>query len=170
MLQTKSKIVNKIRIRWGGARTQFRRRNSKWDGVITIENGEILEVIPIGFDLPWEGIISKSATAVHFKSTTAGDYDIIDLTFTGEYKTIINFSSDILMYDFHPFEITEAVTHEAGLTEQRLEIIPIYKEEYPDKVEFTHKIEGSTAIQGAYYLRVLQTDGEKAWSSPIFVK
>jgi len=169
-LQTNTNVKSgQVIIRWTGARTQFRRRNLDWSGEVTITNGQIEKVEPLAFDLDWEGITHTDEEMITFHSTTAGDYDGLHIWYSGDENTIIKFASELKSVEFNPGEVTSMKRYPVGLVEGALEIVPVYEEEPPLQASFTFEDTEFDGNPTAYYVRVHQVDGEKAWSSPIFI-
>ncbi|MHA2028114.1 MAG: DUF3604 domain-containing protein [Candidatus Kariarchaeaceae archaeon] len=168
-IMNKSIRANKFIIRWRGARTKYRRKNIHWSGYIKIDKGSFSSVKAFAFDLPWEGIINESKERVDFASTTAGDYDGFEVKFDGDDQTEITFESEIKSITFKPSEIKELQVYDISKVELAIEILPMYEEEYPEQVNFEFVDEEYNGKPAAYYLKVLQVDGEKAWTSPIFI-
>jgi hypothetical protein len=158
-----------IKIAWSGARVKTRRRNTDWSGSLTIDNGKILSVEEFAFDLPWQGITEKTEKSVSWHSTTSGDVDGLILNLETSDESIIYFNTEPAKFSFRISELKEPIIVDAGLLEQEVTVSRIPIEEYPIEVifEYTdHEVKPGTT---PYYVKVTQTDGEKAWSSPIFI-
>ena len=164
-----SELSNKVQIWWTGARTVFRRRNLDWSGKIKIKNGKLRSATGIGFDLPGEGLKDVDENMVEFISTTAGDYDGVVLDIDGDENTEIIFKSDIIDIKTSLKELETPLVKELGAVEKRIEIFRLIKDEYPRTLQWKIKLNGIPEKRTPYYVRVTQLDGEKAWSSPIFI-
>ena len=172
----------KIRIRWSGVVYRGRGKSQKWDGVIYIANGKLISAEKYAFDRIDQGIVIKSDKYLKFTSSTSGDYDGFVLEIDGDDNTEIRFSSvagsasvkyaDVLKQGF--------VKAMGGLN-LKLEIEPafeqIIKENYYEYNKLKADIvlpQSAVVTEGeykhAYWVKVLQTNGNAAWSSPIFVK
>ena len=159
--------VNWIKIQWRGARVKARRRNLSWDGSVLIEDATIISVQPFGFDLPWEGIFEQNETSVKFTSSTAGDYDGIILKLKNvNTNSILKFNSLQGNTEVRIQTLTNTFVKKLGEVEKVIEIKP-----YTDKLKKSVKFSFSRIddLPGHYWVRIIQVDGEKAWSSPIFV-
>ena len=58
---------------------------------------------------------------------------------------------------------------DAGATGRWVELECVDPDLDASSVEVRHTIPASAAIEGAYYLKVVQKDCEMAWTSPIYV-
>ncbi|MHA1912004.1 MAG: DUF3604 domain-containing protein [Candidatus Kariarchaeaceae archaeon] len=165
-----SKVVEgAIKIVWSGARVKTRRRNTDWNGYLTIENGKILSVEEFAFDLPWHGITERTEKSVSWHSTTSGDSDGIILYLETSNETTVSFITEPAEFSFKLSELNEPIIVEAGRLEQKVTVSKIPSEKYPTEVNFEYKDLSVKSGITPYYVKLTQSNGEKAWSSPIFV-
>lgn len=162
-------MSNKIRVVWSGARVTTRQRNTDWSGELTINKGQIVSVEEFAFDLPWDGILEKTEKKVSWHSTTSGDPDGVILNLEAPEDTRIFFNTEPASFSFQVNQLTEPLIVEAGAIEQKVEISRISEDESPLKVSFEYTDQKVKPGFNAYYVRVIQNDGEKAWSSPMFL-
>jgi hypothetical protein len=158
-----------IKIVWSGARVATRRRNTDWSGEMNIEKGKIVSAKEFAFDLPWHRIIEKTTRTVRWISTTSGDFDGIILEVEAEEDARISFNTKPVQFSFQLDQLLEPLSIEAGGIEQKVEVSLISKIEPPTHVRFEYTDQKVRPGVNAYYVKVVQSDGEKAWSSPIFV-
>ena len=162
-------ISNKIKVAWSGARVTTRRRNIDWSGEIKIKNGRIIDAEEYAFDLPWDGIKEKSENHVKWKSMTSGDEDGVILTLESNNRTSIDFNTKVTNISFKMKDLGEARIYELGEFEQKVKISRLSVEKSPSCVKFHYKDHEVNSGLNSYYIKVKQSNGEKAWSSPIFV-
>lgn len=162
-------ISDTIKIIWSGARVTTRRRNTDWSGEINIDNGKITSAEEFAFDLPWHGIIEMTEQKVTWSSTTSGDLDGIILNLEASEDTRLFFNTKPAQFSFQLNQLTQPLIVEAGGIEQMVEVSRISGKETPFNVKFEYTDRKVRPGVYAYYVKVLQNDGEKAWSSPIFV-
>ncbi|MEZ4621454.1 MAG: hypothetical protein R2867_38960 [Caldilineaceae bacterium] len=67
-----------------------------WDGVIRVQGATILSATPFQFDAATDGITSQSTHEVHFKSSTTGDTDGIDLVLDQASSGTVTFTSSVV--------------------------------------------------------------------------
>ena len=106
---------------------------------------------------------------VSWKSVTTGDADGVILTLDAEPRTVLNFETPIVNRSLSLQELADApVVIEAG----GIDIKAVF-ERLPLGVgqEVTFTVQETTVPSGChpYWVRVTQTDGAKAWASPIYV-
>ena len=160
---------SKLCIRWTGARVKTRRRNLDWSGIIEVENGSFNSVKQFAFDLPHEGIVKQSETLIEYISTTAGDYDGFIIDFNGNEKSILRFKNKQINVEISYDEISKGFKRELGDVEIGLEVFFMPSNPRKTQLEFKYTLQKIPDSKSAYYLRILQEDGEKAWTSPIFI-
>lgn len=174
-LQDKAK--KKIKISWSGVRVRTRKKSTRWDGSIFIENGYIEKVDEYAFDRLDQGVKLATKQRIDWISNTSGDRDGLIVEINGDEDTIINFVSEqksvkVALQDI----INEKQIFNAGgenllvtmeLANEEIISEEMYLEKCIPKITFVD--ESIKNGLNAYWVRVLQDDGHMAWSSPIFI-
>jgi hypothetical protein len=155
--------ADKIRISWGGARIRGRGRNVQWDGFLEVSGSEILAAEPYAMDSPAE-TVSQEGNRVTWRSCTAGDDDGLILTLRDPENAAIHFESPLLQTDVEVADLPKNVDLGGIGLHVTFEKLPIPMDDMA--VEFVDEYRGLAA----YWMRVLQSDGNLAWSSPIYVE
>ena len=170
------KEKRRIRIRWSGVVYRGRGKSSKWDGMIYIRDGKIVSAEKYAFDRIDQGIVIKSDKYVKFTSSTSGDYDGLILELETTPDTVIEFSSKAGSAEAsYSMIMSEGFEKEMGGLNLKLEMAPAYEEipeeEYPQHSRLDARKElPASPGEHAFWVKVLQSNGNAAWSSPIFVK
>ena len=107
---------------------------------------------------------------VRWKSGTAGDLDGIELE-------IDRREGAVLVFDTGPARFAKSLDElervpwrfDAGATGRWVELECVDPALDTNSVEIRHTLAASAAVEGAYYLRVVQKDCEMAWTSPVYV-
>ena len=161
---------NEVRISWRGARNKGRKRAARWDGSLECQGTRIEEARGYAFDSPAEGIREVSENEVVWESVTTGDADGIVLTLNPPDLGVLRFVTNLSSFELALEDLSDApVVYPAG--GERLEVqvereplglgrsvrVDLQDDELPDSPT-------------PYHVMVLQRDGAKAWSSPIWVK
>lgn len=162
-----------IRIRWSGSRIRGRGRRVTWDGTIRVEGASILDATPFQFDAATDGITEQTAQEVHFKSSTTGDTDGIDLVLDQASSGTLTFTSPVV----------EQTVDLAGLIgEERVRQVDcggvdmtLVIERYPEEVEeaamsLECTVDAPTDRTTPYFVKIVQVDGHMAWASPVYVQ
>ena len=134
-----------------------------------IDKGQILEAEGYAFDTPAEGIEAVTERTVSWKSVTTGDADGVILRLDAPPDTALTFRTAVLNRTVTLQEIIDspAVVDAGGID------MKVVFERLPlgigREVAFTFKEVALPTGCHPYWVRVLQTDGAKAWASPIYV-
>ncbi len=169
-IRSGARLPHRLRIAWSGARIKSRGRHLVWDGSLRMDGGEFLSAEEFAFDNPRHGITSVEPGEIRWTSITCGDLDGILVEFEGNEESVFRFESDPIDFSFTPADLALApVELDAGGIEGRVSVELDTAERGPDNVEFTFCDEDADYGEHSYYVRVLQEDGEMAWSSPIYV-
>ncbi len=142
-------------------------RHADWKGGLHADGGGLKLDHACSFDFPKDGILQKSGERVLWNSQTRGDWDgvsvevgdrSIPLRLTaGQHGHTIHFAELDLGCNPHAWNATDRLLMVRGLPRSRHAVIDF---------------EDQTILKGwnYYYLRVLQADGEMAWSSPVWIR
>ena len=157
--------TNQIRISWGGARIRGRGRNVEWDGFLEVRGSGILAAEPYAMDSPAEAV-SLEGNRVTWRSCTAGDDDGLILTLADPAKAVIHFESPLLETDVKMADLPRMVELGGVGLRVTFEALPLSRRDEM-AVEFVddERLDG----RAAYWVRITQSDGNLAWSSPIYV-
>jgi hypothetical protein len=159
-----------LRVIWEGARVRWRRRPTKWDGSLSLDQGRILSVEPFAFDNPSEGITAHTEREVCWRSSTAGDPDGLFLDVDAPDEAVVAFRSGPASFSFRLADVASGpLAVDAGGVGQRVTADWRSQAERPTAARFTYRDESRPQGTSAYWLRVIQRDGAMAWSSPIYV-
>jgi hypothetical protein len=160
---------DRIRIAWSGQRIRARNRLVRWDGCLTLNRGRIRHAEGYAFDSASEGIQAVSDHSVTWKSVTTGDADGVILTLDAPPEATIDFRTDILS---HSLTLQEIAGGPVRIPAGGIDIAVVF-EQAPDgarhEASFTYRESELPGGCHPYWVRVTQTDGAKAWTSPIYV-
>lgn len=160
---------DRVRVAWSGQRIRARNRLVRWDGGLSIDSGAIVAAEGYAFDSASEGIEETSERAVRWQSVTTGDADGVILTLAAPDEALLKFDTQVLQHQVSLAEIANGpVVVEAG----GIDIQVVFEREplgIGREVEFSFQEQALAPGCHPYWVRVVQTDGAKAWASPIYV-
>ena len=164
-----ARAEDRVRVAWSGQRIRARNRLVCWDGGLTLDRGQILAVEGYAFDSASEGIAETSEQSVTWQSVTTGDADGVVLELDAPDDALLSFDTPVVQHTVSLGEIAAGpVVVEAG----GIDIQVVFEREplgVGSAVEFCFQEEELPAGCHPYWVRVVQTDGAKAWASPIYV-
>jgi hypothetical protein len=160
----------RIRVLWQGAEYRGRGREVDWRGALSVEGGRFVRAEAVNFlnpEHPLEEV--EPGHRLSWRSVTTGNMAGIDLWLKeGRSETIVldtNFGGG----RFAAAEIgrEDRVLPLGGLERQ----VALYRlpETLPDRLTLTHEAAFTGPRDLPVYVRVTQADGNRAWSSPIYL-
>lgn len=167
----------RVKIFWSGVRTKYRRKTVKWDGRLFVQNGQILSADEYSFDRKDQGITEMSKQHVAWNSCTAGDVDGLILELETNDDTVLkfvseqaNFEIDMNDISYEPKEVFVGELDRKVTYHFEKECPLIAEQEFECfNEEFSFVDQEVLSGLNPYYVKVVQKDGNMAWSSPIYV-
>lgn len=160
---------NLVRIEWGGARIKGRSRNTNWDGRVCVEKGHVKRANTFAFDHPDQGITQQDDQTVSWNSSTSGDHDGLVLELDESNETIFHFHTDLVDDTIALSDLKKGPVHkDCGGVGQYYQFSLQPTISGPRTIDFQWKDPSPVSGRNAYWIRVVQEDGETAWSSPLY--
>ncbi len=160
-----------LKIEWSGARTRFRSKKTIWDGELSLDNGKIVNAIPFAFDLGDEGIDTQTNKKITWKSTSAGDPDGIILELEASKDATLTFNSQQGKFKIELKEVEDQIKIiNLGAFHKKVRLVPLNDSQNTKKIDFTYIDTKIKPGLNPYWIKIIQWNGEIAWSSPIFIR
>lgn len=163
---------SRLRVAWRGtsAPGNWQRARMAWDGGLRVEGNRIAGVAGYAFDTPDEGVRGFDAQGVRWRSVTAGDWDgvVLDLAEHGNGDLV--FATEpvtlrVRLDDLGP----EGRRFDVVGPDRSVELRWLPERDAPRSLRTTFADPAPPPGTHAYWVRVRQSDGSFAWTSPIFV-
>jgi hypothetical protein len=165
--EPQSEVEKLFKIEWSGARVKSRPKVVTWDGELIIYDGVLVNYSEFAFDYPYQGIEMSGENKLSWVSSTGGDLDGMILKLIYNEDTELEFNTGPINFSIKPKDIAyEPLIFEAGGLNQIVKVSTI-KEELPIDMEFIYEPSPDEGLN-AYWIRIVQSDGSMAWTSPIF--
>ncbi len=159
----------RLRVAWRGARNRGRGRALDWSGRLDLHGGTITGATNYAIDHPLDGITGWDASHVTWRSYTVGDWDGIILDFDGDDDTVIDFSSPTMSFSVALRDIDQTGYRQTGnLLEQQAVVRRLSTGAGQREAQIEWRDDNAESGVNPYWIWVTQSDGEMAWSSPIF--
>lgn len=160
----------RIRLAWRGARSKGRTRPLNWSGELHVWNGAITQAENYAIDNPLDGIRGWEADRLAWESWTCGDWDGLILDLDGDENTSVSVRTQTMSFRFTLADLAESWLQYGGpLLEQQLIVRRLSHRAGSAEASFTWRDPSPEAGVNPYWIWVTQSDGELAWSSPIYV-
>ena len=161
---------SQVRVGWSGAMIKGRDRIATWDGELTLSAGVIHAARGYAFDSASEGIVEQTDTSVTWRSVTSGDEDGVILDVEASPEAVIEFHSAIADFRVRLADIEpEPYVHVAGGVDLQMKVEYLPLGSGRDCGFDYHEPLPPGAATQPYYVRLTQSDGNRAWSSPFYL-
>jgi hypothetical protein len=164
-------LSNTIRIAWNGASApgNWQRARMVWEGELRVHGARIVAAEPWAIDTPDEGIREADEERIRWHTITAGDWDGLLVTLDDCRRCEATFVTGPMTLHARLSDLgAHARTFAADNPMRRVEFRRMPKEMPP--LGWRGRFEDASPPAGAhaYWVRVRQSDGAYAWSTPIF--
>lgn len=166
------RLPNTLRVQWTGATERGTGGKSKlrWDGEMEIEGGRFTRVRPYAFDGNSDALLEVSDRKVRWRSVTSWDNDGVVVEYDALEDARVHFRSAVTTFEFRPADIgTKPLIINAGRVDCHVVVNRPPARPGPREYSFDFTDEEFPTGTSAYFVRVVQDDDEKAWSSPIYI-
>ena len=186
---------NRVRITWEGASRRTSYSGVVWDGSVKTSGGSIADARKIRFDSPRSHVTESSDTSLGWTSWTCGYRSgfLLDVDGTPDTGIEVSVASDVIAssqfgghgetgarrINFAAADRVRIPTTLGALADgprvvdlgelDRKVTVELAPDPGPERVEFTFVDESPNPGINPYWVRVNQSDMEKAWTSPVFV-
>jgi len=158
-----------IKIEWSGVRVRSRPKRVDWTGGLHLDRGRIVSYSAFAFDYPDQGVRRISNQRLEWTSTTGGDPDGVILRLDAPDDAEVHFYSKPVSFTFKPRDVGyEPMVIDAGGVNQRVKVSEISGGDLPRSLEFSYVDGHPKPGVNPYWVRVVQSDGAMAWSSPVY--
>lgn len=159
----------RIRFAWRGARNRDRTRALDWTGGLTVWNGRITNVEDYAIDNVRDGVSGWDTTSVNWRSHTCGDWDGVILNLDGDEHTRLDFVTPSMRFSCGLSDLASGPLERRGPgLEQQVVVQRLAHRDGPHDVDFTWRDSSPHPGLNPYWIWVTQTDGELAWSTPVY--
>jgi hypothetical protein len=159
-----------IKVEWSGVRVRSRPKRVDWEGGLYLNKGRIVSYSEFAFDYAQQGVRQITNQRLKWTSTTGGDPDGVILKLDAPSDAEVTFYTKPVTFSFKPWDITyEPLLVDAGEVNQRVKVSAITSRELPKNLEFNYIDENPKHGVNPYWIRVVQSNGAMAWSSPVYI-
>ncbi|UCH57929.1 MAG: DUF3604 domain-containing protein [Candidatus Bathyarchaeota archaeon] len=158
-----------IKVEWSGVRVRSRPKRVDWEGSLSLDRGRIASFSEFAFDYPDQGVKRITDRRLEWSSTTGGDPDGVILELDAPEDTEITFDTRPVTLTFKLGDIEyEPLVVDAGGVNQKVKVSAISGGKLPKSLEFNYVDDDPKPGVNPYWVRVVQSDGTMAWSSPVY--
>ena len=166
----KVRDATRLRITWSGANGPDRGRFMDWHGELRIDGGRIVDAHPFNIFAAKYGITERSRRRVAWRSVTSGQEEGLVLDLDAPDQATVAFTAGPANLSFRLGDARgDDLSWDLGGLEQQVRASTLHTSGDVLDAEFAFLDESAATGERAYWVRVEQTDGHRAWSSPIYV-
>jgi hypothetical protein len=164
-------LGRRVRLLWQGAEYRGRGRETMWEGSLSVDGNRIARFAPVNFLNP-ERRARETAPgrALAWTSVTTGNLAGIDLWLAEAARGTLRVETNVVAGEVDlQWLADDPVIFEGGGLGRKLSIYRLPEEDWTRRVNLEHTVTFAGGADLPVYLRVTQSDGHQAWSSPIYL-
>jgi len=168
---TASDLGRRVRVLWQGAEYRGRGRETVWQGRLTLRGNRIARFAPVNFLNPERQVReASSGTALAWTSVTTGNLAGIDLWLDDARRGELELETNVVSGRVDLAALAgDTITFEGGGLDRRLSVYRLPEADWSRRIACRRTVERTGAADLPVYVRVTQSDGHQAWSSPIYL-
>jgi hypothetical protein len=168
---TNSDLGRRVRVLWQGAEYRGRGRETLWQGKLAVSGNRLLRFAPVNFLNPERQVRETgSEKSLEWSSVTTGNLAGIDLWLERPREGSIEIGTNVVSGRVDLQALGEhTVAFEGGGLDRRISVYRLPETEWTNHLTLEHTVRFAGAADVPVYVRVTQSDGHQAWSSPIYL-
>jgi hypothetical protein len=168
---TATDLGRRVRVLWQGAEYRGRGRETLWQGRLTVAGNRITRFSPVNFLNPERKVIeTKPGTALSWTSVTTGNLAGIDLWLEDADRGTLQVETNVASGTVELSSLKDQiVAFDGGGLGRRLSIYRLPEQDWSARVSLDRSIAFGGGADLPVYIRVTQSDGHQAWTSPVYL-
>jgi hypothetical protein len=166
-----AELGGRLRVLWQGAEYRGRGRETHWQGGLRLDGNRFTRFAPVNFLNPERRVRETTpGRALAWSSVTTGNLAGVDLWLAEARRGTLRFETNVVAGEVDLQSLADdAVIFEGGGLGRRISIYRLPEEDWTRHVKVHHTVTFAGGADLPVYLRVTQSDGHQAWSSPIYL-
>jgi hypothetical protein len=166
-----SNLGRRVRVTWQGAEYRGRGRETMWQGILALKGNRIERFAPVNFLNPERKIVETSpGTALAWSSVTTGNLAGIDLWLEEARRGTLVVETNVVSGAVDLATLAEGtVGFDGGGLGRRISVYRLPEQDWGLRLAVDHVATFARGADLPVYVRVTQSDGHQAWSSPIYL-
>jgi Protein of unknown function (DUF3604) len=166
-----SDLGRRVRVAWQGAEYRGRGRETMWQGKLTLKGNRVARFAPVNFLNPERKVVETNpGTALAWTSVTTGNLAGIDLWLEEARRGTLALETNIVSGEIDLERLADGtVAFEGGGLERRISVYRLPDQDWTRRLALDHVATFTGSADLPVYVRVTQSDGHQAWSSPIYL-
>jgi len=164
-------LGRRVRVTWQGAEYRGRGRETMWQGKLTLANNRFVRFAPVNFLNPERKVEETSAgTALTWTSVTTGNLAGIDIWLEEARGGTLTLDTNVVSGEVDLATLADdMVVFDGGGLGRRISVYRLPEQDWSRRLSVDHVVTLPGGADLPVYVRVTQSDGHQAWSSPIYL-
>jgi hypothetical protein len=164
-------LGRRVRVLWQGAEYRGRGRETFWQGKLMVAGNRVARYAAVNFLNPERKVQEVlPGTALTWTSVTTGNLAGIDLWFDEPRSGTLSIETGVVSGKIDLATLADNVVEfDGGGLGRKLSVYRLPEGEWNRHVRLDHSVTHRGATDLPVYLRVTQSDGNQAWTSPIYL-
>lgn len=164
-------LGRRVRVVWQGAEYRGRGRETLWQGRLTLKGNRFVRFAPVNFLNPERRVEETSPGSVlAWSSVTTGNLAGIDLWLEETRRGTLALETNVVSGEVSLAALADdTAAFEGGGLGRRISVYRLPEQDWSRRLALEHSVTFSGGRDLPVYLRVTQSDGHQAWSSPIYL-
>ena len=164
-------LGRRVRVLWQGAEYRGRGRETLWQGRLTVSGNRIVQFAAVNFLNPERKVTeTKPGEALSWSSVTTGNLAGIDLWLEDAERGTLQVETNVVSGNVELSSLKEqTAAFEGGGLGRKLSIYRLPEADWSTNVSLDRSVPFSGGGDLPVYIRVTQSDGHQAWTSPIYL-
>lgn len=162
----------RLRVLWSGTERMGTARAQRvvWDGTLQLTAATLTDLQPIGLQSAVDRVQLQDAHTVTWQSATAGNHMGFTARLVDDGAGRGQLTTAPCSFDFalNSARLAPLVV-DAGPVNKCVEVGPAPREDGPTAVDLSYRDTQPLSGEAPYWVRVVQVDQARAWSSPVYV-
>jgi hypothetical protein len=168
---TAADLGRRVRVTWQGAEYRGRGRETMWQGKLRLSGNRFARFTPVNFLNPERKVEETSAgTALTWTSVTTGNLAGIDLWLETSRRGTLALDTNVVSGEVDLTTLADGTaTFDGGGLDRRISVYRLPEQDWSRHLAVDHVATFPGGADVPVYVRVTQSDGHQAWSSPIYL-
>ena len=164
-------LGRRVRVLWQGAEYRGRGRETMWQGKLTLSGNRFARFAPVNFLNPERKVQETTpGTALAWSSVTTGNLAGVDIWLEEARRGTLALDTNVVSGEVDLAALADdTVAFDGGGLGRRLSVYRLPEQDWSRRCTVDHIVSFPGGADLPVYLRVTQSDGHQAWSSPIYL-
>ena len=166
-----SDLGRRVRVTWQGAEYRGRGRETTWQGKLMLTGNRIARFAPVNFLNPERKVVEVSpGAALAWSSVTTGNLAGIDIWLDEVRRGTLALETNVVSGEVDLAKLDDGtVAFDGGGLARRISVYRLPEQDWSRRLALEHVATFAGGADLPVYVRVTQSDGHQAWSSPIYL-